>query len=51
MANNRVAQWWGHLPELAKAVIFAGAATITAAIVFSGFFTVVPAGGRYLCRQ
>jgi hypothetical protein len=53
MTNNRVAQWWGHLPETIKAVIFAGAAIIITTIMFSGFFTVVPqaAGGIYVVNK
>ena len=53
MMNNRVAQWWGHLPALVKAAMFAGAAVIIAAIMFSGFFTTVPetAGGVYVVNR
>jgi regulator of protease activity HflC (stomatin/prohibitin superfamily) len=53
MANNRVVQWWGHLPETIKAAIIAGVAIIIATIMVSGFFTVVPqaAGGIYVVNK
>jgi hypothetical protein len=45
MMGNRVAQWWEHLPELVKAIVFASVATIITTILFSGFFTVVSQAG------